>query len=188
MEAAKSDNNRDKVQDVKDKSQDDYEKNLVLITSGTLVLSMTFIEKISPLEGASGIWFLIGAWVLLVISLLLNLYSHQLAGRYADECMENIDKGIAVDEINACIKINNKKITSLNNWTMALMISGIIALVVYCSINVYNMSKLPAGKKAEPPKEAKVRVVEMKNGRHVPVLPPPTTAVIKPRTTKNDKS
>jgi len=185
MEVTKTDNNRDKVQDVKDKSQDDYEKNLVLITSGTLVLSMTFIEKISPLEGASGIWFLIGAWVLLVLSLLLNLYSHQLAGTYADECMENIDKGLSVDEINGCVSINNKKITSLNNWTMALMIFGIMALVVYCSINAYNMSKLPAGKKAELPKEAKVRVVEMKNGRHVPVLLPPTEAAVKPTIPKN---
>jgi len=55
--------NREHLLRDKEKSEDDYEKNLMLITSGTLVLSLTFIEKVAPLQDAKGIWWLIIAWV-----------------------------------------------------------------------------------------------------------------------------
>lgn len=48
---------------IKEKSEDDYEKNLVYISSGTLVLSLTFIEKIVPLQGSTVVWFLIASWI-----------------------------------------------------------------------------------------------------------------------------
>jgi hypothetical protein len=42
--------NRDLIVGIKDKSEDNFEKNLVYMTAGTLVLSLTFIEKIAPLQ------------------------------------------------------------------------------------------------------------------------------------------
>jgi hypothetical protein len=64
------------VAEIKNKSGDDFEKNLVYITSGRLVLTLTCIEKIAALTGAACIFSLIAAWTLLAFSLLVNLISH----------------------------------------------------------------------------------------------------------------
>jgi hypothetical protein len=53
-----------------------FDKNLLFITSGTLVLSLAFIEKVVPLQGSACIGFLIASWIILTLSLLLNLISH----------------------------------------------------------------------------------------------------------------
>lgn len=54
--------NRELILRIKDKSEDNFEKNLIFITSGTLLLSLTFIEKIVPLANAKGIVWLIISW------------------------------------------------------------------------------------------------------------------------------
>ena len=62
----------DELKKIKEKSEDDFEKNIVLFGTGTLVLSLTFIEKIVQLQGALAIWFLIASWALLTITLIVN--------------------------------------------------------------------------------------------------------------------
>lgn len=138
--------NRDLIVRIKEKSEDDFEKNLVLITSGTLVLSMTFIDKIVPLKDARGIIALVIAWSLLACSLLVNLISHQLSSKYSREYVDDVDAGKDYVDINRKISVDNKRLGQINNWTVGLMISGIISLVVYCSINVFHMSNLGGDK------------------------------------------
>jgi ribosomal protein S17E len=133
--------NRDLLLRIKEKSEDDFEKNLVLITSGTLVLSMTFIEKISPLADARGVIALVIGWALLTISLLVNLISHRLSAKHSILLTEDFDAGKDPIQINKNIATKNKIITRWNNWAVGLMILGIISLVVYCSINAFHMSK-----------------------------------------------
>lgn len=162
---------REHIVKIKEKGEDDFEKNLVLITSGTLVLSMSFIEKIAPLDHAKGVWFLIAAWSLLVTSLLLNLISHQLSVKYNNEYVRRIDLGIKIYNINNLIRNNNRCIACINNWTVGLMVSGMISLVVYCSINAYQMSKIPNEKKSELPKQSVRTEGKIKNGRQ-------TTAIV----------
>lgn len=146
--------NRDLIVRIKEKSEDDFEKNLVLITSGTLVLSMTFIDKIVPLKDATGIITLVSAWSLLALSLLVNLISHQLSSKYSRKYVDDMDAGKDYADINIEMSSDNKRLARINNWTVGLMISGIISLVVYCSINVFHMSNLNgdnAGDKLEKP-------------------------------------
>jgi len=162
--------NRDMLNAIKDKSEDDFEKNLVLITSGTLVLSMTFIDKIAPLAGAKGVWWLISAWFLLIASLLLNLMSHQKASKYSMVYIYECAKGTSEEDINILIKKNNRTMTRINNWTVRLLILGIAFLVVYCSINAYRMSKIPDSKKDEAAKDLKDKVWINKYGRQTALL------------------
>jgi len=172
--------NRKMVQEIKNKSDDDFEKNLIYITSGTLILSLTFIEKIAPLTGALWIWFLIISWVLLAFSLLMNLISHQKSSKYSLQYIQEYGEGKCEDDINISIINNNRKISTMNNLTVGLLISGIGFLIVYCSVNAYNMSK-----------EKKVEIVKpssgsdkISNGRTTPTMeitPKPTTASTPPK-------
>lgn len=67
---------RNAVTENKSKSQDDFEKYINILASGGLVLSLTFFEKIVPLEKAIYKPFVITGMFLMVLTLLSNLYSH----------------------------------------------------------------------------------------------------------------
>ena len=76
--SSQGDNEAQKAKDreelVKMKFESDklYEKNITYITAGTLVLSLTFVEKIISLDKSYAIWILILAWSILVLTLLLT--------------------------------------------------------------------------------------------------------------------
>jgi hypothetical protein len=133
--------NRELLTKIKDASEQHFEKNLVYITSGTLVLSMTFIEKIAPLKNAMGIPALIIGWVFLTISLMINLLSHRTAARNSRNRTRELDDEVDEKIIQAHIDADNVKMDKINDRTVNSMILGIAALVVYCSINAFQMSK-----------------------------------------------
>lgn len=142
---------------IKEKSEDDYEKNLVYIAAGTLVLSMTFLEKIVNLSESSAVPILIGSWVLLAFTLLGNLVSHQLSSAYHSECRllyaaccedlpeDASDEDKARDEaahVKADSRMNrcNDILIGINWGTTITLFLGIFLLVIFCSINAYNAS------------------------------------------------
>lgn len=62
-----------------EKSEDDFEKQLIFIASGALGISFAFIEKIVPLN--TSVYFLVLAlsWISLTLALCVNLFSHYLS-------------------------------------------------------------------------------------------------------------
>jgi len=67
------------LQDLISKSEEDFEKKVLYIGAGALLLSLTLLEKIIQLESSFGIGFLISDWIFIVISLLINLSSHLIS-------------------------------------------------------------------------------------------------------------
>ncbi|MET4142624.1 hypothetical protein [Pedobacter sp. UYP1] len=142
---------------IKEKSDDDYEKNIVYIAAGTLVLSMTFLEKIIKVEVSTGVWFLILSWILLALTLLGNLVSHQLSSVFHETCRDLYEQCGKLSEdaseedendFKTKLDIAEKKFSWCNNtmrnlnWatTFSLFI-GISLMVVFCSVNALNASK-----------------------------------------------
>jgi hypothetical protein len=83
-EAAIMDEIANHIRSIKDKSDDDFEKNITLISTGTLVLSLTFIEKIVDLKEAENVWWLIWSWGSMLSTLFFNLLSHQFSSYYGE--------------------------------------------------------------------------------------------------------
>jgi hypothetical protein len=129
---------RQLLADIKAKSDDDYEKNITYIAAGTLVLSLTFIEKIVSLNKSYAIWTLITSWVILVLTLLTNLVSHQLSSLFHEKTIEDFDK----EDVNIDKNIirRNRIIRSINWATTFSLITGIIFLILFCSINSIKMA------------------------------------------------
>ncbi|WP_149242980.1 hypothetical protein [Dyadobacter sp. 32] len=124
------------IQSIKDKSDDDYEKNVTYISAGTLVLSLTFLEKIVKLETSTGISFLIASWVLMGLTLGINLLSHQLSSLFAEKSYdENAEQKFEAKVIVANIRSRNKVIRILNFVTTATLFLGMATLIIFCSIN-----------------------------------------------------
>lgn len=117
-------------------SEDDFEKNLVYLSAGSLVLSIGFIEKIVPMSKANCIGFLIISWCLIASTLLLNLASYLISAYHSTLAREDLDNEINPKLRYDKVKNHNKRIRFVN-WTSYTLFSlGIASLIIYCSINI----------------------------------------------------
>jgi hypothetical protein len=126
---------------LKEKGEDDYEKNIIYIAAGTLVLSLTFLEKIVNLEETNAVWYLIWSWIFLSITLLSNLVSHQLSSLYIERCrIFYANCGDDRTYPDKKLKIYIKRLSAVNWSATATLFLGISLLVIFCSINAYKVS------------------------------------------------
>ena len=117
------------------KSQDTFEKQLSYISAGALALSVGFIKDIvHPIKDSNHKWILLAGWGLLISTLLLNLVSHMLAGKYAKKgARETEDIEKAYDPIK--IEKRAKRMDSINWTTVGMLAGGIILVVLYITFN-----------------------------------------------------
>lgn len=117
------------------KSQDTFEKQLSYISAGALALSVGFIKDIvHPIKDSNHKWILLAGWGLLISTLLLNLVSHILAGKYAKKgARETEDIEKAYDPIK--IEKRAKRMDSINWTTVGMLAGGIILVVLYITCN-----------------------------------------------------
>lgn len=159
---------RKSVYENKIKSEDDYEKYITLISSGALGLSITFIEKIVPLNSAIYKWVLILGWVLLTITLFVSLLSHFFSRKFSEKTIEDIDNDLEYESISENITKRNEYLEYFNFSTITTLFLGIISIVVFVSINIYNMSNNP-NTKPNPNQQPKPLTEE--KGRTIPKPP-----------------
>lgn len=133
------------------KSVDFFEKQLSYISAGALGLSFIIVEKIfGDISQTHCKGILICSWVLLTLTLIVNLFSHS----YATKChLKTVEEMYAftsgnVEEYDDCNTRNrSRKISRLNDISLLLLSLGIVLLILYTSINITKMpdekDKLP---------------------------------------------
>ncbi|MCL2682614.1 MAG: hypothetical protein FWE63_03885 [Bacteroidales bacterium] len=131
---------RETLVSTKYKSEEFYEKNITYITAGTLALSLTFIDRIVTLNNSCSIWLLITSWSILALTLLINLTSHQVSSWFHDKNIRDLDNLENSDNSKQIFSnnfyIRNKKLWWMNFATTFGLITGIIFLIIFCSINI----------------------------------------------------
>lgn len=125
------------VLEQKSKSDDDFEKYITFIASGALGLTITFIDKISPLKESIVVWVIALGWVLLAFTLFINLLSHFLSSKYNEQTIQDIDDEIEYDNLIDRIDNRNRIISRLNLSSIILLGLGIISILIYTIINAY---------------------------------------------------
>jgi len=120
----------------KSKSDDDFEKYITFIASGALGLTLTFLDKITPLDCAVYIWLVATGWVLLALTLLINLFSHFLSSKYTTKSIDEIDDAIDYDSLRKNLDRRNKIINNLNGWSIFLLIAGVMSILIYVILNL----------------------------------------------------
>ncbi|PQJ77513.1 hypothetical protein [Polaribacter glomeratus] len=98
----------------KSKSDDDFEKYITFIAAGGLGLTLTFIDKISPLHTSICVWLIVMGWFMLASTLFINLLSHYLSSRFNEKTVQNIDDTLSYEELINNIDRRNKTISNLN--------------------------------------------------------------------------
>ena len=73
---------RDLLQELSVKSQEQYDKTVIMLSTGALGLSFAFIKDVVDIKVASNINLLTGAWICFTLSVLSVLLSF-LASKYA---------------------------------------------------------------------------------------------------------
>ena len=125
------------VLEQKSKSDDDFEKYITFIASGALGLTITFIDKISPLKESIVVWVIALGWVLLAFTLFINLLSHFLSSKYNEQTIQDIDDEIEYDNLIDRIDNRNSIISRLNLSSIILLGLGIISILIYTIVNAY---------------------------------------------------
>ena len=120
----------------KSKSDDDFEKYITFIASGALGLTLTFLDKITPIDYAVYIWLVATGWVLLAVTLLTNLFSHFLSSKYTTKSIDEIDDAIDYDSLRKNLDRRNKIINNLNGWSIFLLIAGVMFILIYVILNL----------------------------------------------------
>lgn len=137
---------RDNVFNTIDKTEDDFEKKITQISAGALALSITFIDKIVNLSNAEHFWVLIIGWVLLALTLSINLISiiisRKLNLKTVDEFDEFDCKRISKEELVHNIKKRNNFISNLDIASLTKLLLGIFMIVAFCSINLKSKNNI----------------------------------------------
>lgn len=163
---------RNAVSDNKSKSQDDFEKYINLLASGGIVLSLTFLEKITSLVKIEYIVFYLIGLILLVLTLISNLYSHHKSIQDSDSIIREIDEK-KYEDIFKNIDERNKLINILNLTSIWSLIIGTILILTFVSINLFVMNENQKPSPGQNPSQNPKPLTEEKRGRTNP--PPPRT-------------
>lgn len=143
-------NYRNAVIENKNKSQDDFEKYINLLATGGIVLSLTFLEKFVSVTLISFLWTYIFGLVLLVFTLLSNLYSHYKSINDSDMIIKEIDEK-KYDEIFQNIEKRNKPINQLNKASIWCLITGSALILFFITINLNSMNETQIPKPCDAP-------------------------------------
>ena len=135
-EAKMSNSQREVLQEIKDKSEDDYEKNITYISAGALGVSITFLSEIIDVNRAEYILLIITSWIFFAITLISNLCSHLYSSYIMDLSMDDED-----DQAMANWKRRTRKIRIWNIFNVVLLMFGITLFVIFVSLNIPAMSK-----------------------------------------------
>ncbi|MCL1658615.1 hypothetical protein M2T79_18575 [Elizabethkingia miricola] len=158
----------------KSKSQDDFEKYLYLLGSGGLVISLLIIEKILSLSIVKiSFYLLLASSISFVITLLSNLLSHQQSIKVSEKLIESINNDRNCLNEKEFIEIQNngnKKIKLLNNFSIYSLITGILLILVFFTINYSIMSN---DRPQLPPKPSQPTPQSTPNEEKGRTLPPP---------------
>ncbi len=129
---------RQAVLEQKSRSDDDFEKYITFISSGALAITVTFIDKLSPLDQSVFVWVVLLGWFFLATTLFLNLISHYLSSRYNEKTVQEIDENISTLNLIKNIDSRNKIISRLNFSSIILLGLGILCILTFTGINAYH--------------------------------------------------
>jgi len=125
----------------KSKSDDLFEKSITFISSGALGLTLTFHDKIVPVENSIYVIIIALGWALLVATLFINLISHYQSSKSTDNSIDEIDGIIDYKTSYSTFQNNlskrNRRIDNLNKVSIMLLGLGLFLIIIYVSINIH---------------------------------------------------
>lgn len=144
---------RDGLRDASLQISERYDKWMLVLSGGALALSLTFIEKIAPHPLPWSFVVLLVAWILLIISVVLELQALATSQRALTEQVSLLDREyqeflsslsnpkevVSADSIGAPAAAENEFATKtrvLNAWSLRAFIAGVVFLCIFSAVNL----------------------------------------------------
>ena len=132
-----------------------FEKNFILISSGLLAFSVTFIKEIVKTDEATLLFFLFAGWALIIAAIGLMMWAFlesanasNTLSKYVDTFLESKNKflpeaGLSEDELKE-FKVAQSKIfrnsvdllKSLRYWAVRTFVAGVISFSFFVGYNL----------------------------------------------------
>lgn len=155
----------------KSKSDDLFEKAITFISSGALGLTLTFHDKIVPVENSICVIIIAAGWTLLVTTLFINLISHYQSSKSIDNSIDEIDGimdyKITYSTFQNNLSKRNRQIDNLNKTSIIFLGLGLLLIIIYVSINIHYGKEKLLESKVETSKQTEARNEQPKSKRTV---------------------
>jgi hypothetical protein len=158
---------------------DAFEKNFILIASGLLAFSITFIKDIVKIETADLILFLFGGWLLILAAIGVMMFAFLSSVNGSNELWKTTDEYIIAnnlykaDEVLDATKVAafktiinpvfykiKKRLKRMRAWAVGLFIGGVLLFAAFVSINLYNENSKAKTKTIDKPKHKTEIIIE----------------------------
>jgi len=127
MSKADSKNRQDVILKMRDYAEEQFDKLIVYLNGGALVLTIGFVKDITKITKETDTTILILSWSSFVVSLLLILLSHKSALASTNYELKLKEK------TSDCFDI----ITRILNWlSFLILITGLILFIIFISKNL----------------------------------------------------
>lgn len=142
------DKRRDYFLDAYKSAGEEFDKQVVYLSGGGLVLTIGFVKNIVKLSATAYLPFLLLSWILFAATLLLNLWSHKASAastdplitqvRYLKEChLEGVEpNGERIASLENATAEKRKLVSILNATCVWLSVLGVISFIIFTAINV----------------------------------------------------
>lgn len=119
---------------VKEKNDDDFEKNLIYLSAGGLVLTITFLEKIVAIDTAVYKPLIILTWSLFSFTLISSLFNSKYSSWVAEKTYYDERDN---NENMICNWEKRSRVTRVwNNTNSISLLLAIASFITFVSINI----------------------------------------------------
>jgi len=143
-------------------TSDDFDKNLLAVSSGALGLSLSFIKDIVPLDKALYLFVLYFSWCSFALAILITIASYLFALAALRTHLKILDEYYRDGEEATRTKANGftKLVRATRYAAGGAFLLGLLLTLVFCIVNVSNMSgRAKATTEGTQPAAAPVAVV-----------------------------
>jgi len=142
------DKRRDYFLEVYKSAGEEFDKQVVYLSGGGLVLTIGFVKDIVKLSATAYLPFLLLSWILFAATLLINLWSHKASAastdplitqvRYLKEChLEGVEPDKErITNLETETARKRKLVSWLNAACVWLSVLGVLSFIVFTAINV----------------------------------------------------
>lgn len=129
-------------------SGDEFDKQVVYLAGGGLVLTIGFVKDIVKLSATAYLPFLLLSWILFAATLLLNLWSHSASAASTDlflsqvQCLkQQHQEGLPpeserANQLGKDAMRKRKLVQILNSLCVWLSVLGVVSFILFTAINI----------------------------------------------------
>lgn len=119
------------LQELENKAQEEYDKTVILLSTGALGLSFTFLKDIVNLKDAHSMYLVVGAWICWAISASSVLYSFYTSRSALRRAIDDLDNNKEHDN-NPFDRLTGM----LNFWSGTFFVAGLFFMIAFVKINI----------------------------------------------------